>query len=108
MSADELGLGGGLSGDWRNLDTNELAEELLSRGGFGGTAFGIPAGFGVGTGAGVAGGFALSLSGSDEYDESRIAPVSMPPRLLSFGIPPVNRPPSCGASFAPEFVELPP
>jgi hypothetical protein len=38
------------------------------------------------------------LSESDRYDESGLAPVSMPPpRFLSFGIPPANMAPSWGA-----------
>lgn len=42
------------------------------------------------------GGEACDVSGSERYDESRSAPVSMPPPvLLSFGIPtPANIPPS--------------
>ena len=36
---------------------------------------------------------------SIEYDEDLLAPVSIPPvRFFSFGIPPANNPPSCGAS----------
>lgn len=71
--------------------------------GFGGrgTAPGIGgAGAPGGRGAvpvGGRGGFALLLSGSERYGDSRDAPVSIPPAFLNFGIPPANSPPSCGA-----------
>ena len=40
------------------------------------------------------------VSGSERYEESRSAPVSMPPPVFfSFGIPiPANIPPNCGAA----------
>lgn len=53
---------------------------------------------GGGFGADAVGGFGAEGAfspGSERYDESALAPVSMPPLLfLSFGIPPANSPPS--------------
>lgn len=37
-------------------------------------------------------------SESDMYDELRSAPVSTPPRFFNLGMPPANKPPSCGAA----------
>lgn len=50
-----------------------------------------------GFGADVDGGLGIDdfdVSGSDRYDESRLAPVSMPPRDLNLGMPPARIPPS--------------
>jgi hypothetical protein len=47
-------------------------------------------------------------SESDIYVVSRIAPVSTPPRLRSFGIPPANKPPSCGADWMAGPLSSPP
>lgn len=46
-----------------------------------------------GLGAGAAGG-RCAPSESEIYGESRLAPVSIPPRLRSLGIPPANKPPN--------------
>lgn len=60
---------------------------------------------GGGRGAETVGGFGADLdvdSGSERYDESRLAPVSTPPPVFrSFGMPPAKRPPSCGAASMP-------
>ena len=68
-------------------------------GGCGGVARGtagasedLLAGFVGGLGTAV-----LEVSESDRYGEALSAPVSTPPALRSFGIPPANIPPSCGA-----------
>lgn len=37
------------------------------------------------------------LSESERYEASALAPVSIPPRFLSLGMPPANNPPNCGA-----------
>lgn len=68
----------------------------MAGGGGGGRA---PGGLGAagGFGAGAAEGFAPEWSESVRYGESRLAPVSTPPRLRNFGIPPAKRPPSWGA-----------
>lgn len=53
---------------------------------------------GVGREEGTTGGFGASeVPESERYEESLFAPVSIPPRLFNFGIPPANSPPSCGA-----------
>lgn len=59
-----------------------------------------------GLGAEPVGGFgadgALEVSESEIYDDSRDAPVSIPPpRFFNLGIPPANIPPSCGAAAIP-------
>lgn len=76
-------------------------------GGIGGPRPGIAgAAPGGGLGAPKLGGFGAEPEGSpgsDKYVESEFAPVSTPPRLfLNFGIPPANRPPSCGAESTPD------
>lgn len=43
--------------------------------------------------------FGAEPSGSDAYDESALAPVSIPPLFFNFGIPPAKRPPSWGAAL---------
>jgi hypothetical protein len=49
------------------------------------------------------------LSGSERYEESRSAPVSIPPPVLfSLGIPPANIPPNRGAAGTPPLTPLPP
>jgi hypothetical protein len=60
-------------------------------------------------GAASAGGFGAAKDGTwgaecdgafseSEWNEaSALAPVSIPPRFFSFGMPPAKRPPSCGA-----------
>jgi hypothetical protein len=57
-----------------------------------------PGGFGAGGAA--LGGFGAELrddSGSERYGELVSAPVLTPPDFRSFGIPPANSPPNCGA-----------
>lgn len=88
------GLGAGLGGTFRL--TGGAGGDSVDGGG-GGRA---PGGLGAlgGFGAGAEGGVGLELSESERYAASaRFAPVSTPPRLRSLGIPPANRPPSCGA-----------
>lgn len=89
--------------------------DVGSGGGFfpiGGGGFFVAGGFGLpGTaGAELVGGFGaepmgglgadeFDSPGSERYDESRFAPVSIPPPLFfSLGMPPAKRPPSCGAA----------
>ena len=59
-----------------------------------------------GFGAPKLGGFGAETEGSpgsDKYVESEFAPVSTPPLLFfNLGIPPANRPPSCGADSMPD------
>ena len=66
---------------------------------------------GGGLGADAVGSLGTELrvvSGSEVYDESRSAPVSIPPPLFfNLGIPPAKMLPSCGASEIP-FVPEPP
>jgi hypothetical protein len=71
--------------------TGGAGGDSVDGGGGGGLA---PGGLGAvgGFGAGAAGG--RRASPSDMYDDSRLAPVSTPPRLRSFGIPPANKPPN--------------
>lgn len=63
-----------------------------------------------GLGADDAGGLGAEVrdvSGSEIYDDSR--PVSIPPpRFFSFGMPPANIPPSCGAVAIPPLSPPPP
>lgn len=61
--------------------------------GIGGAA---PRGFGAAT-LGSLGAEPREVSGSERYGELLSAPVFTPPAFLSFGIPPANNPPSCGA-----------
>lgn len=66
-------------------------------------------GAGGGTGAEPVGGFGANffgVSGSERYEESRSAPVFIPPRLFNLGIPPANIPPSCGAAGSAGPVSL--
>lgn len=102
------GLDAGRGGGLRRLATNGLGAgaESVDGGSGGGRAPG---------GLGAAGGFGAEdtePSFSERYDESRLAPVSIPPRLRSLGIPPANSPPSCAAGAlgvlaTPEPVSLP-
>lgn len=102
-----MGGGGGLCDFTGSLDLRKA--DKGPEGGIGGrmpgTAGAVPEG---GFGAEKLGGFgaeAVCSPGSDIYEESEFAPVSMPPRLfLNFGIPPANSPPSCGADSIPELV----
>jgi len=49
------------------------------------------------------------FSGSERCEESRSAPVSIPPPVLfSFGIPAANIPPNWGAAGIPPLTPLPP
>lgn len=102
------GLDAGRGGGLRRLATSGLGAgaESVDGGGGGGRAIG---------GLGAAGGLGADGTGpslSERYVESRLAPVSTPPRLRSLGIPPANSPPSCaagalGALSTPEPVSLP-
>lgn len=98
----DMGLGGGLRrfatrGFVANDGDDSAARGVgrnptfFSTGGAG--VGGSPGGFG----ADAEGGFGaedFDDSGSDRYDESRLAPVSTPPRDRSFGMPPARIPPS--------------
>lgn len=64
------------------------------RPGMGGAA--LPGGRGA---AGGLGADRIDSPGSERYEDSEFAPVSTPPVLFfSFGIPPANKPPNCGAA----------
>lgn len=89
----------GLRGTFRRFATNGLTGgggDSVDGGRGGGR---VPGGLGAAGsfGADATGGFGRTLSESDRYGESRLAPVSTPPRLRNLGIPPAKRPPSCGA-----------
>lgn len=93
------GLGTGFGGGLRRFETRGF----VGWGGEDSADFGTgrrAGNFGAvgGLGAEVGGGRGAELrdvSGSDIYDESRFAPVSIPPpRFFSLGIPPANMPPS--------------
>jgi hypothetical protein len=78
---------------------------LPAVGGGGGLAPGIdgaalPGGLGAEEpgGFGTRGAELVDSPGSDKYDESAFAPVSIPPLFFSLGMPPAKRPPSCGAA----------
>lgn len=91
------GLEAGLGGGFRRLATRGLTggagEDSELGGGGGGRA---PGGLGADATGGFGGGRAPSVS--ERYGESRLAPVSTPPRLRSLGIPPAKSPPSWGAA----------
>ena len=118
------GGGGGAGGTEADVDVerDDGFRDVGSAGGFfpiGGGGFLPPRGLpgiagaappgGLGADAvGGLGGEEAGSPGSERYVESAFAPVSMPPRLfLSFGIPPANSPPSCGAESIPEAVVWP-
>lgn len=99
-------IGGGGFGFKPILEATDDGLESLSPPGMGfnrgrppgiGGAGGAPGGFG----AAPRGGFGtelLEVSGSDRYGvELWSAPVFTPPDFLNFGMPPANKPPSCGA-----------
>lgn len=101
----EAGFGGG----FRRFATNGFGGaggDSVEGGGGGGRA---PGGLGAdgGFGAGAAGALGRELSDSGIYGESRLAPVSTPPRLRSFGIPAAKSPPSCGAAGAAALLSCP-
>ena len=85
----EAGLGGGFLRFATSGFTGAGGGEPAETGRGGGRT---PGGFG----AEATGG--LELSFSDLYGESRLAPVSTPPRLRSLGIPPARIPASCGGA----------
>lgn len=61
-------------------------------------------------GFGAPGGLGADLDspGSERYEASEFAPVSIPPRFFSFGIPAANSPASCGAADSiPELAVWP-
>jgi hypothetical protein len=69
-----------------------------------GGAGGAPGGFGADARGGL-GTELRDVSGSDRYGVALCsAPVLTPPDFLSFGMPPANKPPSCGA----DAIELSP
>lgn len=106
--------GGGGLGFMPMLDATEEGLESFSAPKAGrapgtGGAGGAPGGFG----AAPRGGFGTELrvvSGSDRYGALLwSAPVFTPPAFLSFGMPPANKPPNCGAvamAFSPPPVSL--
>lgn len=99
------GLDAGFGGGLRRLATNRLTggadgDSVEDGGTGGGRAVG-------GFGADAAGGSGRVASESDRYAASRFAPVSTPPRLRSFGMPPANKPPSWGADGTLELLSLP-
>jgi hypothetical protein len=98
----DVGSGGGFLpiGGGGGFDTPKgvVFRRLLAPppGGIGGPRPGI-------VGAALAGGFGapgglgaeiLVSPGSERYEASELAPVSIPPRFFNFGIPPAKRPPS--------------
>lgn len=93
----EVGLGGGFL-RFASMGFTTGGEGASAEGGGGGRTFGV---------FGTAGGLGAPPTGADDlgvresvslrYAESGAAPVSIPPRFLSLGIPPANKPPSCGA-----------
>lgn len=87
----EAGLGGGFFKPATKGLIGGAGGKSVVGGGGGGLA---PGGLGAvgGFGADAAGG--RRASPSDMYGESRPAPVSTPPRLRNFGIPPANMPPN--------------
>lgn len=100
--------GGGLGFEWISgnecVDAIDEGRKLFLKAdidGFGGG--GRPPGIGGaapgGLGAAPLGGLGAvvrEVSGSDRYGELLSAPVLTPPAFRSFGIPPANKPPSCG------------
>jgi hypothetical protein len=103
----EAGLGGGFFKPATKELTGGAGGESVDDGRGGGL---VPGGRGAvgGLGAAAAGGRGAP-SESEIYGESRLAPVSTPPRLRNLGIPPANKPPSWGgvALAAPSVPETP-
>lgn len=103
----EAGRGGGLFRPATKGFTGGTGGDSVEGGRGGGLA---PGGLGAvgGLGAGAAGG-RRAPSESDMYGESRVAPVSTPPRLRNLGIPPAKIPPNWGgvAAAAPSNPETP-
>ena len=112
----DVGRGGGFF-------TNSVVEEVLillgalscasgllrQEGRMGGPRPGIAGAAPLG-GFGAPGGLGADLDspGSERYEASEFAPVSIPPRFFSFGIPAANSPPSCGAADSiPELAVWP-
>lgn len=88
------------------VDTMEEGRKLFLSAAIPGAGGGRPPGIGGaapgGFGAAPRGGLGAELrdvSGSDKYGELLSLPVSTPPAFLSFGMPPANRPPNCGAAL---------
>ena len=108
ISKVDEGRDAGFGGGFRRFATNGLgAGESDAEGGSGGGR--APGGLGAaptgGFGADAVVARGLVASESDKYEESLFAPVSTPPRLRSFGMPPANRPPNCGGPLAaPELL----
>jgi hypothetical protein len=68
-------------------------ESVVGKGGGGRAPGGLNPPIG-GFGAEAVGALGRVASDSDRYAASRLAPVSTPPRLRSFGMPPAKSPPS--------------
>lgn len=107
VDIEDDGLGAGRGGGFRRLATSRLTGGIevasVDGGGDGRKVGALFDGIG-GLGAAPGGGGVLELlcaSESDRYDAFEEAPVSIPPRFLSLGIPPANKPPSCGADGTP-------
>lgn len=104
----ENGLECGFEGAFRSCETRGLASwggEVAVVNGDGRRGIALKAGGDLdpGDGGGL-GADCRDVSGSDKYDESRSAPVSIPPLLFfNLGIPPASMPANCGAS-ATQFV----
>lgn len=97
MTVDD-GLDAGRGGGFFKPATSGFTGGSTEGGGGGGRP---PGSFGAAGGRGGAATGGRVLSESDLYEESsRLAPVSTPPRLRSFGIPPAKRPPSWAAGDA--------
>lgn len=102
IDTEDDGLCDGFGGGLRRFATSGLT------GGVGGAS--VEEGrSGAGLEDGMTGGLGASeLPDSERYEESLFAPVSTPPRLFNFGIPPANNPPNCGADgTAPESAPPP-
>lgn len=85
------------------------ATDGLAGGGAGGApgGRGAPGGLGADpvSARGVEG---LDVSDSERYGDALSAPVLTPPDFRSLGIPPANKPPSCGAEAMPLSPAPPP
>jgi hypothetical protein len=92
--------------DMECVDTTDEGRRLFLSAAIDGLGGGRPPEIGGaapgGFGAGACGGLGTELrevSGSERYGELVSAPVLTPPAFLSLGMPPANKPPSCGAAL---------
>lgn len=97
ISRDEEGREAGFGGGFRRLAIKGFGADASDA--EGGTGGGLaPGGLGGPPKGGLGAALVVALgrvdSESDMYEESLLAPVSIPPRLRSFGIPPAKRPPN--------------